>query len=140
MATPPVPEAVDELLKQPNPAVIGTVRPDGQPVSVATWYLWENGRVLVNMDEGRKRLDYLRAEPRVTITVLASDNWHTHVSLQGKVVELVDDPELTDIDRLARQYTGEAYPVRGRRRISAWIEVDRWHGWGAVENTDVAHG
>lgn len=139
MATPPVPAAVDELLAEPNPSVITTVRPDGQPVSVATWYLWENGRILVNMDEGRKRLDYIRREPRITLTVLAADDWYTHVSLQGRVSDLLDDPRLTDIDRLARHYTGGAYPVRGRRRISAWIEVERWHGWGAAENTDVEH-
>ena len=137
MAKPPLPEKVSELLAKPNPSVITTVRPDGQPVSVATWYLWENGRVLVNMDEGRKRLDYLRADPRVTLTVLDADNWYTHVSLQGRVVELQDDPDLSDIDRLARHYTGEQYPVRDRRRVSAWIEVSRWHGWGAAENKDV---
>lgn len=140
MATPPVPAAVDELLAEPNPSVITTVREDGQPVSVATWYLWEDGRVLVNMDEGRRRLRYLRREPRVTLTVLAADNWYTHVSLQGRVTSLVDDPDLADIDRLARHYTGDAYPVRGRRRVSAWIDVERWHGWGAAENTDVERG
>ena len=49
------------LLAQPNPAVIAVVRPDGQPVSVATWYLVdEDGRILVNMDSGRKRNDYMR--------------------------------------------------------------------------------
>ncbi|GAA4843695.1 PPOX class F420-dependent oxidoreductase [Saccharopolyspora rosea] len=139
MPKPPLPEKVSDLLAKPNPSVITTVRQDGQPVSVATWYLWENGRVLVNMDEGRKRLDYLRADPRVTLTVLDADNWYTHVSLQGRVVELQDDPDLTDIDRLARHYTGEQYPVRDRRRVSAWIEVSRWHGWGAAENKDVEH-
>lgn len=139
MPKPPLPEKVSALLAKPNPAVIATVRPDGQPVSVATWYLWEDGRVLVNMDEGRRRLDYLRREPRVTLTVLDSAGWHTHVSLQGRVVELRDDPELVDIDRLARHYIGERYPKRQRNRISAWIEVDRWHGWGAAENTDVVH-
>lgn len=139
MAKPPVPDKVDALLSKPNPAVITTVRPDGQPVSVATWYLWQDGRILVNMDEGRKRLEYIRAEPRVSLTVLDAGDWYTHVSLQGRVRELVDDPTLADIDRLAQHYTGNAYPVRDRNRISAWIDVMRWHGWGATENTDVVH-
>ncbi|WP_243789026.1 PPOX class F420-dependent oxidoreductase [Saccharopolyspora gloriosae] len=139
MAKPPVPEQVGELLAKPNPAVIASVRPDGQPVSVATWYLWEDGRVLVNMDEGRKRLEYLRNDPRVTLTVLDKDEWHTHVSVQGRVVELAEDAGLADIDRLARRYLGQDYPVRDRKRVSAWIEVERWHGWGALENKDVTH-
>jgi PPOX class probable F420-dependent enzyme len=136
---PPLPDQVRELLAKPNPSVITTVRPDGQPVSVATWYVWEGGRFLVNMDEGRKRLEYLRKDPRVTLTVLDDDTWYTHLSIQGRVVEMRDDAELADADRLARRYLGMPYPKRERRRVSAWIEVERWHGWGAAENTDVVH-
>jgi PPOX class probable F420-dependent enzyme len=130
MPKPPVPAAIDEFLARPNPAVIATVRPDGQPVSVATWYLWEKGRVLVNMDGGRKRLAYLRAEPRVSLTVLAEGDWYSHVSLTGRVAALEDDPELIDIDRLARHYGMSGYRVRDRSRVSAWIDIDGWHTWG----------
>jgi PPOX class probable F420-dependent enzyme len=133
MPQPPLPDRVLELLSQPNPAVITTLRPDGQPVSVATWYLVEGGRVLVNMDEGRKRLDHLRNDPRVTLTALKEGDWYTHVSVQGRVVEMHDDAELVDIDRLSRHYRGRAYPDRDRGRVSAWIEIDRWHGWGAAD-------
>jgi PPOX class probable F420-dependent enzyme len=132
MARPPLPEDVRRLLSQPNPAVIATVRPDGQPVTVATWYLLEEDRVLVNMDEGRARLKHLREDPRVSLTALDHDGWYTHVSVRGRVVELRDDPELGDIDRLSRHYTGRAYPVRDRSRVSAWLEVDSWHGWGGA--------
>ncbi|WP_137120838.1 TIGR03618 family F420-dependent PPOX class oxidoreductase [Segeticoccus rhizosphaerae] len=121
-----------EMLRQPNPAVITSVRADGQPVSVATWYLVEeDGRILVNMDARRARLKYLRADPRVSLTALAEGNWYDHVSVQGRVVEFADDTDLSDIDRLSRLYGGDAYPNRERPRVSAWIEVERWHGWGA---------
>lgn len=134
MPKPPLPDRAAELLAKPNPAVITAMRSDGQPVSVATWYLFEHGRVLVNMDEGRKRLEYLRNDPRVSLTVLDAEEWHTHVSLQGRVVELLDDPGLVDVDRLARRYLGQQYANRKRARVSAWIEVDFWHGWGALDN------
>jgi PPOX class probable F420-dependent enzyme len=136
MPKPPLPDEVQDLLRKPNPSVITSLRPDGQPVSVATWYLFQDGRVLVNMDNARKRVEYLQADPRTTITVLSEDDWYTHVSMQGHVVEWVDDPDLTDIDRLSNHYTGKDYPVRDRGRISAWIEVDRWHGWGSVKASD----
>ena len=139
MATLPFPERVDALLRRPNPAVITALRPDGQPVSVATWYLLDGDRVLVNMDEGRKRLEYLRSDPRVSLTVLSEDDWYTHVSMQGRVVQMVDDENLSGIDRLANHYTGRPNRNRERSRVSAWIEIDRWHGWGAAENTDVPH-
>ncbi|MFC9235394.1 PPOX class F420-dependent oxidoreductase [Streptomyces decoyicus] len=135
MSNPPLPDPAVAMLRKPNPAVITTLRSDGQPVSTATWYLWDDGRVLVNMDEGRKRLEHLRNDPRVSLTVLDEDNWYTHLSLIGHVAEIRDDEELADIDRLAQHYLGKPYPQRDRRRVSAWIEIDRWHGWGGMKDS-----
>lgn len=132
MSNPPLPETAVSLLRRPNPAVVTTVRSDGQPVSAATWYLWEDdGRVLLNMDEGRVRLRHMRNEPRITLTVLAEDDWYTHITLIGRVAEMREDEGLRDIDRLARQYLGKEYPRRDRARVSAWLEVERWYGWGS---------
>lgn len=138
MSKPPLPDDAVAMLEKANPAVIATLRSDGQPVSTATWYLWDQGRVLVNMDEGRRRLEHMRNDPRVTLTVLDEANWYTHVSLIGRVAELRDDDDLTDIDRLARHYIGKQYPQRDRRRVSAWIEIDRWHGWGSLKDSGQA--
>ncbi|MCD4535000.1 TIGR03618 family F420-dependent PPOX class oxidoreductase [Nocardioides sp. cx-169] len=133
MATLPFPDAVRDLLRQPNPAVVATLRSDGQPVSVATWYLLEDDdRVLLNMDHTRVRLNHLRTDPRVSLTILAADNWYTHVSLLGTVVEFKDDEDLADIDRLSTHYGRSPYPDRESPRVSAWMRVDRWHGWGAA--------
>lgn len=129
MPKPPLPPRLDAFLAKPNASVIATVRPDGSPVTVATWYVWEGGRVLVNMDEGRRRLAHLRADPRVSLTVMDLANWSAHVSLQGRVVSIEEDEGLRDIDRLALHYTGKPYYRRDRGRFSAWIEVDQWHAW-----------
>jgi PPOX class probable F420-dependent enzyme len=135
MSKPPIPEEPVAMLKKANPAVITTLRPHGQPVSTATWYLWDEGRVLVNMDEGRKRLEYMRKDPRVTLTVLDGSDWYTHISIIGRVTEFRDDEGLADIDRLAQHYLGKQYPSRDRARVSAWIEVERWHGWGSLKDS-----
>ena len=135
MPQPPFPDEVRALLTKPNPAVVTTLRSDGQPVSVATWYLLEDDdRVLLNMDHTRRRLRHLRADPRVSLTVLDEAGWYTHVSLLGSVVEMRADPDLADIDRLSRHYTDRAYPTRDSARVSAWMAVDRWHGWGAARS------
>ena len=125
----PVPPEVDAFLAQPNPAVVGTVRPDGSPHTAATWYDWEDGRVLLNMDESRARLGYLRENPEVALTVLAGGDWYRHVSLLGRVVSIEEDAALQDIDRLALRYTGQRYGNRESRRFSAWMEPERWHSW-----------
>ena len=132
MPKPPLPDHIRTFLAHPQPAVIASVRPDGQPVSVASWYLLDGDEVLVNMDAGRRRLDYLRADPRVSLTVLDGADWYSHVSLQGRIVRWRDDEGLVDIDRLSSQYRGVAYTNRDRPRVSAWIAVERWHGWGEL--------
>ena len=129
MPRPPVPGYVDEFLARPNPAVVATLRPDGSPHTVPTWYDWEDGRVLLNMDETRLRLRFLRRDPRVALTVLDDGSWYRHVSLIGRAASIEDDADLADIDRLSRRYMGSPFGTRDRRRVSAWIEVERWHTW-----------
>ena len=123
-----LPSPVEDFLKRPNVAVIAAVRPDGFPMTVLTWYDWDGGRVLVNMLHSRARLGWMRRNPKVALSIF-DQQWHRHVSLYGTIVEIVDDADLADIDRLAKRYTGQAFPTRGARRVSAWIEPAGWHGW-----------
>jgi PPOX class probable F420-dependent enzyme len=129
MPKTPVPEIVSELLTRPNPAIVATLHRDGSPHSVPTWYDWEDGRVLLNMDESRARLSHMRRDPRIALTVLDADGWYRHVSLVGEVVSIEDDRDLADIDRLALRYTGSPFGRRNSRRVSAWMQPERWHGW-----------
>ena len=129
MPRPPLPDELQALLREPNPAVMASLKPDGSPLSVATWYLWEpDGRVLINLDHSRARLEHLRRDPRVSLTVL-DNNWYRHVSLQGRVVTIEPDEGLKDIDRLSNHYRDEPYQNRASARFSAWIEIHTWHAW-----------
>jgi PPOX class probable F420-dependent enzyme len=125
----PVPPEIQEFLLPPRPAVIATLRRDGSPHTAGTWYDWEDGRVLLNMDVGRVRLRHLRRDPRTSLTVLDENAWHRHVTLAGVVEDLHDDADLSDIDRLARRYTGRPYSNRERGRVSGWLRVESWHSW-----------
>ena len=120
------------FLSRPNPAVIATVHRDGRPHTAATWYLWDDGHVLVNMDEGRKRLEHLRNDPRVSLTVLGTNGWHRHLTIEGRVVRIDPDRAFEGIDRLARHYTESRFQSRDRGRVNAWIEVESWHAWSGT--------
>jgi PPOX class probable F420-dependent enzyme len=126
----PVPPHVEEFLRKPNPAVIASLRPDGSPHAVATWYDWDDGLALLNMDESRLRLRFMRRDPRVALCVLAAESWYRQVTLFGRIVRIEDDPDLADIDRLALRYTGQPFRSRDAKRVSAWLEPERWHDWG----------
>src|SRR5579859_568068 len=123
-----LPPEVEKFLGRPNEAVIATVRPDGFPTTVATWYDWEDGRVLVNMNASRSRLSWMRLNPKVSLTFFDQD-WYRHVSLRGLVESIADDVDLADIDRLAFRYTGKPFGSRTQKRVSAWIAPAGWHGW-----------
>jgi hypothetical protein len=119
---------------------MAVVRPAGSPVTPATWYLWEDdpaetgaGHALVNVDAARKRLEHLRGNPHVSLTVLG-ESWYTHVTLLGRATERRDDPDLADIDRIARHYTGDPYPVRDRPRLTVRVDVERWTAWGDLRD------
>ena len=133
-------ESAKKMLGNANPAVISTVRSDGQPVSAATWYLLRGDQLLVNMDEGRIRLEHIRNDPRVSLTVLDEGDWYTHVTVIGRATKIYDDEGLADIDALSMHYTGKPYGNRDRARVSALIDVDRVSGWGAQKNNDQAIG
>jgi PPOX class probable F420-dependent enzyme len=123
----PLPHDLVDFLKDPHAAVIATVRSDGAPYSVATWYDWDDGRILVNMDFERLRLSHMRRDPRVSLTILDIADWYHAITVLGRVVELRDDEGLRDIDRLSQRYRRSPYWNRDRKRVTALIELERWH-------------
>jgi PPOX class probable F420-dependent enzyme len=130
MPKPPLPESLQAFLAQANPSVIASVQPDGSPHTAATWYVWDDGRVFVNMAATRKRLDNMRADPRVSITVMGTgDDWYRQITIRGRIAELADDADFAGIDRLSTQYTGKPYARREQQRVNAWIDVESWYGW-----------
>ncbi len=133
MPETPLPPRVVDLLRRANPAVMATLAADGRPVTVATWYLLEeDGRVLLGLDATRARLKHLRRDPRVSLTVLAADDWYTHVSLQGRVGPITEDVGLQEIDKLSIHYLGAPYSNRESPRVATRLDIERWHAWGSL--------
>jgi PPOX class probable F420-dependent enzyme len=125
----PLPPELDRFLAKPRPAVVGTVTPEGAPVTTPCWYGWEDGRFTISMASDGPRARNLRSDPRVALTVLA-DDWYVHLSLLGRAVETREDPDLADIDALSQHYLGEPYEDRAYRGVTVVAEVERWHTWG----------
>ncbi len=90
---------------------------------------WTEGRLLLTMDADGRRIQNIRRDPRVALTVLG-DNWYTHVSLLGRAVEIRDDLDFVDADRLSMRYLAEPYDRRDYPGVTVIVEVERWHTWG----------
>jgi hypothetical protein len=69
----------------------------------------------------------MRRDPRVAITVLDLGDWYRAVTVLGRVGEIRDDEGLADIDRLSQRYRATPYWNRERKRVTALIELQRWH-------------
>jgi Pyridoxamine 5'-phosphate oxidase len=117
------------FLSAPHPAVVAVAGRGGRPVSAATWYLYEQGRVLLSMVKDGPRHKHLCADPRISLTVLA-DDWYSHATLMGRVADLRHDDDLADIDRISQQYRGEPYRRRDEVLVSAEALVERWYTYG----------
>lgn len=127
-------ELTDEIrtfLRKPLPCVIATLGKKGQPVTAATWYeLQDDDTILLNIEVGRARLRHVAADPRVALTILG-ESWYHAVSVQGTVIDVRDDPDLTDIDRVARHYTGKDYAVRDKGRQTMVVAIDSVFAWAS---------
>ena len=131
MPPAPLPEHLAAFLARPNAAVVASVRADGSPVTSATWYLFDGEHVLLSMDAVGERAQRLRAAGTFALTALAED-WYSHLSVTGRVVEVRDDPDLVELDRIAVHYTGEPYEERGITTATVVAVVERWHTFGKL--------
>jgi hypothetical protein len=131
MPTTPFTTPVDEFLARPLNAVVGVSRSDGSPATAATWFLWRNGVLRFAMHADTARHRHLDNDPRFSLTVLGEDGG-THVSLFGKVVSLVDDPDFTFPDLMSFHYTNEPFPLRHKPVVVATGEVRTWYSYGSL--------
>jgi hypothetical protein len=108
---------------------MATVRRDGTPASVATWYRYRGGQVMVSILDSAVRLKHLRANPMMSLTVVARQP-DRHVTLGCRVVELREDPALRDLDELSWLYEGRQFIDRTIHVTTAIAHVERWYAFG----------
>lgn len=129
-----LPEAVKAFLEKPHFAVLATVSPSGRPQATPVWYLVENDHILVNASQGRKKLQNLKANPRVAVTVIDRENPYRYVQIQGKVVKWDNQRGARDIDRLSMRYRGRSYQYpptdAPEKRVTLLIRPTRFNAMG----------
>lgn len=103
-----------ELLQGKNFGHFVTLQPDGSAHSSVVWIDWDGEHVLVNTTEGRVKLENVRRDPRVTLSVHDQDNPYRALTLLGRVTQTTDDGAEQHIDALSRKYIGRDYPQEWR--------------------------
>lgn len=126
-------------------ATVATLRKSGPPHLTTIWVDRDDTHVYLNSAKGRVKDRNLRARPDVSIMLVDPDSPYHWMSIEGKVVEIVDeeDPDparaqsVTDhIDDLAEFYVNKRpYPTRnpaGEVRVKYKVEPSRVVIFGPV--------
>jgi len=117
-----------ELLHGRNYAHVVTLHPDGRPHVTVTWIDERDGAVLVNTAAGRVKVNNVRHDPRVAVSVYDQADPYRAISIEGEVREIVEGEEAErHIDALNRRYhDDEPWQYRpDQRRVLFLIEPRR---------------
>ena len=65
-----LPETYKQLMDKPIPVVMAVMGGDGRPNLTPMWFDYEGDKVLVNVAEHRKKTDWIRKTPQITLLLL----------------------------------------------------------------------
>jgi PPOX class probable F420-dependent enzyme len=126
------------LLDEPVTAVIAVMGGDGRPALTPIWFDYEGDRVLLNFASHRKKTEWVRKNPEVTIILVNPANAYHWVSIKATITNEIheDDPDeghrpADQVDKIWTKYTNNAPPYglrdpsRNERRVLFEARVDR---------------
>src|ERR1700722_17526837 len=96
------------FLQGKNFGVVATVGEDGSPQSTVVWVDTDGGNLRFNTKRGRAKGAPLARDPRVSVTVIDSENPYSFLEVQG-VASLDDEGANEHINDLAIKYTGSGF-------------------------------
>jgi PPOX class probable F420-dependent enzyme len=97
---------VEEFLREPRIAIVGTNRVNGPPQLTPVWYLYEDGRIYFTMYVGSAKYRNLRRDPRISICIAGESPDARAVMFYGSA-ELVTEASTWADDiswRVVRRY------------------------------------
>lgn len=117
-----------ELFEEPNFVHVATLDEDGFPHASPVWVSLDGDDILINSAEGREKVDHVRRDDRIGLSVHRQENPYHNVSVRGRVVEVTHEGADAHIDALAKKYLGEdTYPYRqpDEQRVIIRIRPER---------------
>lgn len=108
-----------QFLRDPNYAVVAVLRRDGSPHQTVIWIDWDGEHVLLNLNQERAKLAYLRQDPRLSVLTIHRQDPYQWLGIDGEVAEITTDGAYEHIVRQAGVYRGrEEYPLKpGEERV-----------------------
>jgi general stress protein 26 len=133
-----LPDMYKQLLDRPIPVILGLIGNDGRVNMTPMWFDYEGDKVLVNVATHRRKVEWIRARPKVSMLLVNPDNAYHWVSIKATVDrELLEDdavegPRVTaQLDKIWTKYTqnpapyGLRDPAINERRVLFECGIDR---------------
>ena len=121
-------DAQRAFLEEPRFAVLATTMEDGRIQQTVMWYELRGDQIMMNTVPGRVKERNISRDPRVSVCV---EDGYKFVTIQGRVVETIDDQDIAreDIVALARRYQPDAPEsardvLRQQERQTILISID----------------
>ncbi len=100
---------VQEFLKGLHFGKLATIRKDGSPQLTPVWFMFTEGKLIVNTTTERVKYRNIQRDPRVAFLI---DAGYPYVTIFGKARVATERDPIKDIEALAIRYQGEE---KGRR-------------------------
>ncbi len=100
-------EQIDNFLEQPRFAIVATNRADGPPQQSPVWYLYEDGKVYINVYTRSVKYKNISRDPAISICVAGDPPDARAVIMTGEaeIVQRDSTPDFDDLSwRLVRRY------------------------------------
>ena len=121
-----IPHKFDALLSTTALAHIATIMPDGSPHVTPVWFDFDGEHIRINTAVGRLKDKNVRRDPRVAISITDPAEPESALCVRGTVAEIVEDTDLTHMNRLTRKYRGNDWTrVPGQVRVIYKIRADK---------------
>lgn len=104
-------------------ATLATLGKDGGPQLTEVWFLFEDGKVKVSLNDSRRKTKNLRARPQCSLFILDLANPFRYVDVRGTAV-FEDDDDYEFADRVGAKYGADLreHDAPGVRRVVVTIE------------------
>jgi PPOX class probable F420-dependent enzyme len=105
-------------------ATLATIGKDGGPQLTEVWFLFEDGKVKISLNDSRLKTKNLRARPQCSLFILDLANPFRYLDVRGKAV-FEEDDDYEFATRVGAKYGGadlKEHDGPGDRRVVVTIE------------------
>ncbi|MGD0676233.1 MAG: PPOX class F420-dependent oxidoreductase [Polyangiaceae bacterium] len=126
MASTTIPEKFLPVLTEKKAlAHLATLMPDGSPQVTPVWFLYQNGKFIVNTARGRIKDRNMTQNALVALSIVDPDNPYAHLAVRGKIVHATEEGAKASIDTLAKKYLGQdTYPFGQPGEVRVIYEIE----------------